>query len=229
MIAHSPKETLVPLHLRLAGRFCIVVGAGAVGLRKCGNLLAAGANVRLIDPGAAKLKNCHPGLDLVARLYRRGDLRGAWLVVAATGNRNVNQAVAEEAGTEGALVNIVDDPEAGDIFWPAVFRRGDLTVSVSTGGGSPALASQVRDRVAELIGPEWAAVLQIAAALRQKRLTHPDKIKYDQEILRSFLAGRLPALVAEGNSAEIDRLLGTLVGEGTTLATLGVALPEEMT
>jgi len=62
MIAHSPKETLVPLHLRLAGRFCIVVGAGAVGLRKCGNLLAAGAKVRLIDPGAAKLKNCHPGL-----------------------------------------------------------------------------------------------------------------------------------------------------------------------
>jgi len=218
----------LPLNLRLGGRLCVVVGAGTVGLRKCASLLTAGARVRLIDPLADRLENLPAGLERVARKYCRGDLAGAWLVVVATGDPEVNRLVAEEAREEKSLVNLADDPSAGDVIWPAIFRRGDLEVAVSTGGRSPALASRVRDRIAALLGPEWAGVLEIAAALRQKRLTHPDKFKYDREVLQSLLTGRLPSLIAEGNLAEIDRLLGAIAGEGTTLAVLGVTLPEEM-
>lgn len=221
-------ETLA-LNLRLIGRFCVVVGGGPVGLRKCGALVAAGARVRLVDPRGANLPIPRGSVEVVARKYQQGDLRGAFLVVAATGDRAVNRQITEEAGEEGALLNVADEPSAGDVFWPAAFRRGALEVAVSTSGRSPALASRVRNLIAESIGPEWAGVVEIAAALRRKRLTHPDKIKYDQGVLQSLLENRLPALVAAGDRDGIDRVLERIVGENVSLAALEVTLPEETT
>jgi precorrin-2 dehydrogenase/sirohydrochlorin ferrochelatase len=133
-------------------------------------------------------------------------------------------------------VNVADAPGEGDFTLPAVLRRGDLTVAVSTAGGSPALAAAVRDRVAELLGGEWAETLAIVAALRRKKLTFPqknltasEKTEYDREILRRLLEGGLPSLVAGGRIAEIDRLLVDTCGEGCSLADLGIGLPKGKT
>jgi len=214
--------------LQLDGRLCVVVGGGTVALRKARGLSETGARVRLI---ASELTAPVEGLDAMevcVRPYRDGDLDEAFLAFAATGDRAVNAAVVGEARRRGVLVSVVDLPEEGDFVLPALLRRGELTVAVATGGRSPALAALVRDHLAAQLGPEWAAVLEIAAALRRKRLTLQGKTEYNQAILRRLLDGGLPKLIAGGDEAAVDRLLRTLFGEGCTLAGLGVRLAKGM-
>lgn len=216
-----------PIILQLQDRLCVVVGGGAVGLRKVRGLLAAGARVRLVEPVAPGV--LPEGVELVPRAYRDGDLEGACLAFAASGKRAVNAAVASEARRRGIPVNVADVPGEGDFTLPALLRRGELSVAVATAGRSPALAAALCARLGELLGPEWATVLEIAAALRRKRLTPRGKAEYNQPILRRLLEAGLPALIAAGDAAAIDRHLATLCGEGISLAQLGVRLPKGMT
>jgi precorrin-2 dehydrogenase/sirohydrochlorin ferrochelatase len=218
-----------PILLQLHERLCVVVGGGPVGRRKARGLVQTGARVRLIDYKPAAPGEDLEGIEIVSRPYRPDDLEGAFLVFAATGEREVNAAVALEARRRGILFNVADAPGEGDFTLPALLRRGELTVAVSTGGQSPALAALIRDRLSGILGPEWATVLEIAAALRQKRLTLQGKTEYNQAILRRLLDGHLPELIAGGKTAGIDRLLKTLFGEGFSLAELGIHLPKGMT
>jgi len=156
-----------PILLSVAGRLCVVVGGGPVALRKARGLLAAGARVRVVAVELAAAPVDLAGLEVSLHPYCDGDLAGAYLVFAATGDRTVNAAVVREARRRGVLVGVADAPEDGDFALPALLRRGDLTVAVATGGRSPALAALVRDRLASQLGPEWAAVLEIAAPLRR--------------------------------------------------------------
>jgi len=217
-----------PVLLSVAERLCVVVGGGPVALRKVRGLLAAGARVRLVAAELAAPAEDLEGVTATVRPYRDGDLAGAFLAFAATGDRTVNAAVVAEARRRGVLVCVADAPEEGDFALPALLRRGDLTVAVATGGKSPALAALVRDRLAPQLGPEWAEVLEIAAALRQKRLTLQGKTEYNQAILRCLLDGGLPELVAGGDVPAVDQLLRALFGEGCTLAGLGVCLAKGM-
>ncbi|AMV73789.1 bifunctional precorrin-2 dehydrogenase/sirohydrochlorin ferrochelatase [Desulfuromonas carbonis] len=211
-----------PLQLNLQQRLCVVIGAGRVGLRKVEGLLAAGARVRLVATVLPELLS--PALELVARPYRNGDLAGALLAFAATDDPQVNAAVVAEARAARILVNRADDPAEGDFALPAVLRRGALTLTVATGGGSPALAALLREELAGQFGEEWAEVLELLGALRRKRLTVPPKGEYNREILRRLLRGGLPGLLAANDAAGADRLLGEIVGE--SLETLGIRLPK---
>jgi len=217
-----------PISLQLRNCLCVVVGGGAVGMRKVGGLVAAGARVRLIAPRDPGLPEGLEGVELIPRPYRRGDLRDAFLAFAATDDRQTNAAIAAEARDRGIPINVGDDPRSGDFHLPAVLRRGPLTVAVSTSGRSPALAAVLRQRLAGELGPEWQTVVEIAAALRRNRLTAKRKTEYNQAILRRLLEGDLPTLIAGGKSKEIDRLLETLFGEGFSLAALGIDLPKGM-
>lgn len=203
----------------------MVVGGGAVGRRKIAALLAAGARVRLVDPDPATTV---AGVERVVRCYRRGDLAGATLAFAATGDRAVNAAVTAEAREHSIPVNVADAPEQGDFSLPAVVRCGELVVSVATGGASPALAAALREQLAAEFGPEWRTVVAIAAALRQKRLTLPASNAYDQRVLRRLLEAGLPDLIAAGDAAAVDRLLAQSVGAEVSLAVLGVPLLKEV-
>jgi len=217
-----------PIQLQLKGRLCTVVGGGRVGLRKARGLLYAGALVRLITTEQPADFPSQPEIEIIRRPYREGDLAGAFLAFAATDDRRVNAAVAAEARRLRIPVNIADDSETSDFLLPATFFRGNLTVAVTTGGRSPALATQVRDQLAKLVGPEWEIVLEIATALRRKRLTPPKKAEYNQEILRQLVEGGLPSLITGGDAAGIDDLLSRLLGKGFSLADLGIHLPKGM-
>jgi len=217
-----------PVMLQLEGRLCVVVGGGPVALRKARGLREAGARVRLVAADVSAPAEELDGMEVSVRSYRDGDLSGAFLAFAATGDREVNAAVVREARRCGILVGVADAPAEGDFALPALLRRGDLAVAVATGGRSPALAALVRDQLAAQIGPEWAVVLDIAAALRRKRLTLQGKTEYNQAILRRLLDGGLPELIAGGDEPAVDQLLRTLFGEGSTLAELGVRLAKGM-
>jgi precorrin-2 dehydrogenase/sirohydrochlorin ferrochelatase len=218
-----------PILLNLEDRLCVVVGAGAIGLRKVRGLMNAGARVRLIAPEAPTDETLADGIEVLRRPFRAGDLDGSALTFAATDDREVNAAVAEEARRRGIPVNVADAPGEGDFTLPALLRQGEVTVAVSTAGQSPALAALLRDTLHGFVGPEWATALEIASAIRRKRLTEKGGTDYNHVILRRLLDGGLLDLITRQDTAGVDRLLSTLFGEGATLAELGVYFSKVMT
>jgi len=151
--------------LDVAGRRCVVVGGGPVALEKAAGLAGCGAAVTVVapdlDPGFAALE-----VTWVARGYRRRDLRGAFLVIAATSDRAVNERVHRDAEARGLLSNVADVPALCNFILPAVHREGPIAVAVSTGGASPALAQRIRDDVAGLVGPRHAGLAEELRGLR---------------------------------------------------------------
>jgi precorrin-2 dehydrogenase/sirohydrochlorin ferrochelatase len=158
-----------PIFLNTHGKKCVVVGGGQVALRKVKALLDAGAKVEVISPDiclemASLVEN--KGILIEKRLFQTGDIEGAMVVVAATDNNHVNLEVAREAMKKGILVNVVDDPDNSDFIAPSYFRRGDLTVAVSTAGRSPALAKKIRMKLEDSIGDEYAALALLINEVR---------------------------------------------------------------
>lgn len=165
-----------PVNLLLAGRRCLVVGGGRVAARKVEGLLACGADVHVVAPvvgdevramaeGGGELAGT--ALEWEERPYRRGEVAGYRLVVTATDDADVNRAVFADGEAAGVWVNSADDPANCSFTLPAVVRRGPVMVTVSTGGQSPALATWLKARVAEEIGPEYEVLVSLLAAERE--------------------------------------------------------------
>jgi len=148
------------MFLKLAGRQCLVVGAGKVGEPKIAGLIDTGACIRVValDASPAVREWVRAGqIDLAWRGFSPADLDGAFLVVAATGSRSLNEWIYHEAQRRGVLCNVVDVPDLCDFFYPAVVRRGDLQIAVSTAGQSPSLAQKIRQQLEQQFGPGYAA------------------------------------------------------------------------
>ena len=183
------------LNIRMPGKPAVIIGGGAVALRKLRTLLTAGASVRVVAsnicPEITALKGSG---SLAVRLgrYVVADLEGAFLVIAATDNALVNEQVCADARVRGILVAASDNPATGDCTFPAILQRGDLEIAVSTGGRCPTFAVDVRDCIAEHIGSEYGTILDRLAAEREKLLTNGSSSTYNTLILRS-LAKRLLA------------------------------------
>lgn len=144
--------SLFPMFLKLEGRSCLVVGAGRVGEPKIRSLIESGACLRVIAPAAsAAVREWARGgrLTWLQKTYEASDLDGGFLVVAATSSVEVNHAVYEEAKRRGILSNVVDDPQRCDFYYPAIVRRGQLQIAISTAGLSPALAQRIRKQLEE--------------------------------------------------------------------------------
>jgi precorrin-2 dehydrogenase / sirohydrochlorin ferrochelatase len=139
--------SLFPIFLKLAGKPCVVVGAGNIAESKIESLLTAEARVTVIAPDALpRVQEWAASGELTwhQREYQTGDLAGAFLVVAGTATATVNRAVFAEAAAADILCNAVDDPPFCDFYFPSVVRRGDLQIAISTAGESPAFAQQLR-------------------------------------------------------------------------------------
>jgi precorrin-2 dehydrogenase/sirohydrochlorin ferrochelatase len=159
-------STLYPVNLVVEGRSCLVVGGGSVAAAKVRNLVACGAVVHVVAPEVSDEIASMPDITIERRPYRRGEVAGYRLVVAATGDTAVNAAVFSDGEEAGVWVNSADDPARCSFTLPSVVRRGPLTVTVSTGGHSPALARWLADRFSRVIGPEYAVLLELLSAER---------------------------------------------------------------
>jgi precorrin-2 dehydrogenase / sirohydrochlorin ferrochelatase len=173
--------SLFPMFLKLKGRKCLVVGAGKIAESKIRSLLVSKANVHVVAPWATPTVTAwdHAGiLRWDARVFHPSDLDGVFLVVAATSIPAVNDVVYHEAQSRGALCNVVDVPERCDFYYPAVVRRGDLQVAISTGGQSPALAQKLRREVERQLTPLYAGWLERLGNFRRdlfSRRLDPEK------------------------------------------------------
>lgn len=136
-----------------------MVGGGAVAARKAEGLVAANAEVHVVAPEIDPAIRRLPGVMCLAAPYGPSVLAGASLVFACTDDAEVNARVARDARAAGAWANVADDPADCDFFVPAVLERGDLRIAVSTGGASPRLAAAIRDRIGEVLGPEYAVLV----------------------------------------------------------------------
>ncbi|HEV7220833.1 MAG TPA: bifunctional precorrin-2 dehydrogenase/sirohydrochlorin ferrochelatase [Terriglobales bacterium] len=166
--------SLFPIFLKLDGRRCLVVGAGKVGEPKIESLLAAHAEVIVVAPQATATVEARAGTGGITwhrRAFDHSDLDGAVLVIAATSSVAVNETVFVEAQRRGILCNSVDDPEHCDFFYPAVVRRGDFQVAISTGGNSPALAQRLRTELEKQFGPEYAEWVSELGRAREQLFT----------------------------------------------------------
>jgi precorrin-2 dehydrogenase / sirohydrochlorin ferrochelatase len=165
------EHPLYPVNLVVDGRPCLVVGGGRVALGKVRGLVEGGARVTVVAPDVVD--------DLVAladaaevaverRPYRRGEVAGYRFAVAATGDAAVNQAVYDDGEAAGVWVNAADDPDRCSAVLPARIRQGRLTVTVSTGGHSPAVASWLRERLAAELGPEYDQLIGLLGEARKE-------------------------------------------------------------
>jgi precorrin-2 dehydrogenase/sirohydrochlorin ferrochelatase len=163
------------MFVKWSGRPCLVVGAGPLGEAKIEGLLASGAAVRVLAPQATPAVEDWARSGRIvwdARTFEPADLEGTFLVVAATSSVEVNDSVFREAQRRGVLCNVVNDPEHCDFYYPAVVRRGDLQIAISTSGRSPALAQRLRRELEEQFGPEYEAWIAQLGRQRKELFSH---------------------------------------------------------
>jgi len=213
-----------PVALELSGRRCVVTGGGGEAERKARALLEAEADVTVIaaaiTDGLGDLVR-RGELTHVARAYRRGDLAGAFLVIAADADRAARAAVFAEAEAERVLCNAVDDVEHCHFAVPSVVRRGELLVAISTGGRAPALARRLRRRLGAELGWEWEALVDVLGQVRAETLPHrPVDFAVWADRWRRLLdrEDELLELLAEGRVDEVRARAYDALNPATTSA-----------
>ncbi|MFZ2643092.1 MAG: bifunctional precorrin-2 dehydrogenase/sirohydrochlorin ferrochelatase [Verrucomicrobiia bacterium] len=197
-----------PVLLNVAGLRCVVVGAGAVAQRKAQSLLSAGAVVTVVAPEAtARLETLavEGKLQWLGETYQPVHLDGARLVFAATDDPELNQRVAADARSRGALVNVADPPEAGDFAVPATVKRGEVCIAVSTGGASPALAKKLREQIESVVGEEYAAMARLLGELRPVIELQVKQQNKRQRVYEAILNSDVLALLRDGNTDDARR------------------------
>ena len=174
-----------PAFIDLKERLCVVVGGGKVAERKVPDLLACGARVKIISPSITRAlaKQKEKGrIEHLERDYRKGDLKGAFLVIAATSDDFVNTRVSRDAR---CLVNVVDKPGLANFIVPSVVRKGPLAIAISTSGASPAAARTIRKELEERYGGEVGPFLGVLMKLRKRAM----KEIHDKKAREAFLKG----------------------------------------
>ena len=213
-----------PVCLDITGRSCLVIGGGRVAERKVRGLLASGARVTTISPrltpGLAELHTA-ARIDWRARTYRPGDLADAFLVIAATDDEATQRAIQQEADRENTLLNIADVPQRCSFILPSTLRRGALTISVSTGGNSPALAKQLREELEHRFGPEYAHYLELLGRLRTAILALGGPTASNKELFQKLLHPDLLDWIREGDWPKIEEHLQAVLPGTIDLSSLG--------
>ena len=158
-----------PVFIDVRDRRCVVIGGGNIGEEKVHKLLDCGAKVVVISPGVNDGVRDLVGddrLTWIQRAYQPGDLEGAFIAVAATDDNTVNRRIAKEAEQRNVLLNVVDVTHLCTFIAPSVVRRGDVTIAVSTGGASPALARRFREELSRSRLLEYADLAPLLSEAR---------------------------------------------------------------
>ena len=213
-----------PIFAVIENKPCLVVGGGAVGERKVADLMAAGARVtvvsRTLTPELAALAD-QGEIRYLPEDFTEAQVEGMALVMAATDDPKVNAKVSAAAQARAIWVNVADDPEHCTFIVPAQVRRGELTLAISTGGASPALARQLREELEQHFGPEYGPYLDLLQRVRTRLLTerraHPD----NGPLFHRLVHSPLREAVAQGDRVRVLKLLHEVLGSVLSTPVLG--------
>jgi siroheme synthase-like protein len=206
-----------PIYLNLQGKRAVVVGGGSVAEGKIEKLRETGAVITLISPQVTPAIGRYAedgALRWLQREYQTGDLEGVFIAIAATNQREANQRIFEDAERLGILLNVVDDPPRCNFIAPSIVERGAVTLAISTGGASPALARKLRESLGESAELKWADMAGVMSAAR-KRLRETG-VSVDPQHWQCCLGDDLLDLVQAGRETEaLESLLTRLLSEHT--------------
>ncbi|HEX4949704.1 MAG TPA: bifunctional precorrin-2 dehydrogenase/sirohydrochlorin ferrochelatase [Blastocatellia bacterium] len=205
-----------PVCLDLQNRPVLVVGGGTIAEGKITQLVAASAQVHVVSP--ALTDKLQAMVTQGAISHRRGefieaDLDGKVLVISATDQQAVNEAVAQAASTRGILCNVVDQPALCNFITPSLVSRGDLQISISTSGKSPTVAQRVKREISALIGAEYETLLEITAELRAEVRTLIPTFDERRDFLKSFVESAALDLIRAGKVEDAKQLAQQILAD----------------
>ena len=206
-----------PVHLKIENRNCLVVGGGGVGTRKVKTLLECGARVTVISMELSReLRELAESgdIDLEQRSYRSEDLNGMFLVIGATNDMKLNRQISNDAEQLNTLCNIADRPEVCNFILPAIVRRDDLVITVSTSGKSPAMAKKLRKALENQYGEEYGELLRLMGAIRKKLLRQAHEPEAHKPLFEQLINSDLVEMIQKGETEKIDSLLLDVLGKG---------------
>ena len=207
--------TYYPIYLQVQDQPCVVVGGGKIAEGKVQGLLDAGAQVTVVAPDLTPhLQELvkRSAIGHVARHYHPGDLAGAFVVICATDQAEINHQVWQEACAHGQLVNVVDDTPRCNFIAPAILRKGDLTIAISTAGNAPALAVRLKERLQQEVGPEYERFLELAGQLRDPLSQHVPDFETRKAIWYKLVDSEILNLLAQGNEAAAAETISQIAG-----------------
>lgn len=202
-----------PIYLDIKGKKCVVVGGGDVAYRKAVSLKEAGAQVVVISPELSHEFSREKDLTILLQKYEERCLEGATLVIAATDDREINQRVWEEAQRHGLLVNVVDQPALCNFIVPSVVNRGELQISISTGGASPALARRMRQELETRFGPEYGDFIALLSKLRPEVRSRIDNETRRQRVMERLSSPDILKMVKAKGVEETEKEMRRIIAE----------------
>ncbi|MFW6284417.1 MAG: precorrin-2 dehydrogenase/sirohydrochlorin ferrochelatase family protein [Desulfosalsimonas sp.] len=204
-----------PVCIDIENRQCLVVGGGGVARRKAEGLLDCGGLVTVVSPkfhpDFARIDETLP-LRLIRRPYRSTDIEDKFLVIGATDNEALNRQVSADAQSRNILCNIADVPDACSFILPAVVRRGDLSIAVSTSGKSPAFAKHLRKQLEKQFGEEYITFLGLMGAIREKLLAAEHAPEAHKPLFENLIDNGLLDMIHNRDKEAINRLLHEVLG-----------------
>jgi precorrin-2 dehydrogenase/sirohydrochlorin ferrochelatase len=209
-----------PVMLDVSGKACLIVGGGKVAQRKVDSLLEAGALVTVIAIEASAMLMDREGrgeIVLKQRAFQSGDTAAYSIVIAATDQAEVNEAVYEEATALGAWVNVTDRPDWSSFIVPSVVRRGKLILAVSTGGASPSVARSIARELEASYGSEYEIYLDFLGELRLKVQSSVKDIEVRQQIFKRALDWDILGKIRDGSFERWKQKLDMALTEDPTL------------
>ncbi|MDN3514441.1 MAG: bifunctional precorrin-2 dehydrogenase/sirohydrochlorin ferrochelatase [Candidatus Brocadia sp.] len=202
-----------PVFLNIQDKKCVVVGGGNVAWRKVCSLKEAGARVTVVSPEFCPELEKETGVERIQQKYDTGLLKGAALVVASTDDGEVNKKVYYDAIESGILVNVVDKPEFCSFIVPASVMRGDLCISISTGGASPALARNIREYLEKQFGDEYGEFTKLLSEMRRKVLSEIKEESVRRDILQRIAGLNMLEVVKKKGVLEAKKKMLEIVSE----------------
>ena len=212
-----------PIHLDIKNRDCLIVGGGVVATRKVSTLIECGARVTVVspDPTPELTKLASEGsVTLKKRAYRKDDLTGMFLVIGATDDERLNRQISKDAEQAQILCNIADRPEVCNFILPSIVCRGDLVITISTSGKSPALAKHLRQKLETQFGPEYADFLFLMGAIRRRLLSEAHEPEAHKALFNQLIDSDIIQLMQAGKTEEINSLLYKILGKGFKIEAL---------
>lgn len=211
-----------PISVDLTGKTVLVVGGGEVALRKVERLLEYCARVLVVAPDvlpSIEILAESGKIDLRLQYYSVEDLDGVTLVIAATDDPAVNRQVSDDARTINVLVNVVDTPDLCSFIVPATVRRGDLTISISTSGKSPALAKLLRKKCEDLFGEHYGELNDLLGELRELAKSEIDSQWEREKLFNELLSSDVPDLLQNGQHEQARELALELFSKAAQIGT----------
>lgn len=202
-----------PILLNIHDKKCVVVGGGNVAWRKVCSLKDAGARVTVVSPEFCPEMEKETGIERIQQKYEEGFLNGVLVVVASTDDEEVNKKVYYDAVKMGILVNVVDRPEFCSFIVPATISRGDLSISISTGGASPALARNIRENLEKQFGDEYSEFAGLLSETRRKILSEISDESIRRDILQRIAGLDILEIVKQKGIVEAEKKILGIISE----------------